>query len=172
MPMTTLIQRLKNPDGQIHHAFGGGIKNGGLSNEAMEGIKNVWAFDYMGNSRFEYGKVAEALTKIKDYSQAGRVFFGEVDSIEVPYICEKGEEDEVKGRILQLYDRKLRSSEILTVENPFFREAMTVDKAPYNQFGGWLELDNGFMFFKNKKMYNDTICTLLLMSIFNDKIAN
>lgn len=161
MKPTTLVQRLRNPDGQIHTAFRGGMKNGGLSDEAMESIKQVWAFDCMGNSNFEYGAVAEALTKIRDYTKAGRIFLGEVTSLEVPYICEKGEEDEVEGRILLLYDRKTSPPEFALKENPFFREAITVDKKPYNQFGGWLELDNGFMFFKSRKMYNDTLAILV-----------
>jgi hypothetical protein len=160
MPKTTLIQRLRNPDGRIHHSFGGGMKNGGVSMEDMEVIKNIWAFDYMGNVHFEYGAVAEALQRMKDYAKEGRAYTGEVISLKVPFICEKGEEDEVQERIHTIYERKFDSDNVRPKENPFFREAMTVDKEPYNQFGGWLELDNGFMFFKSRKMYNDTLAIL------------
>lgn len=156
MPMTTLIQRLRNPDGEIHHSFGGGIKNGGVSAEDMEVIKKIWAFDYMGNVHFEYGVVAEALQRMKDYAKEGRGYTGEVISLEVPYICEKGEEDEVQERIHTIYERKFDSDNVRPKENPYFREAIEGKKDFCDDLGGWFELNNGFMFFKNRKMCKDT----------------
>ena len=40
------------------------MRNGGLSSEAMDLIRGIWAFDYMGAAEFEFGAVPKALQKI------------------------------------------------------------------------------------------------------------
>ena len=45
-------------------AFGGGLKNGGLTDEAMDIIRDIFRFEYMGFAEFEFGKVQEILNKM------------------------------------------------------------------------------------------------------------
>lgn len=62
-----LIQRLQPPrDHKLANlfSFGGGYKNGGLSDDAMALLKNVFRFDYMGSAEFEFGEVPKAFQKI------------------------------------------------------------------------------------------------------------
>jgi hypothetical protein len=65
-----LIQRLEEPWGGMAQfkdnpfSFGGGLRNGGLSQEAMDLIRGIWSFDYMGSAEFEFGAVPEALNAI------------------------------------------------------------------------------------------------------------
>ena len=65
-----LIQRLERPlriDDEVvvcPFSFGGGLVNGGIPKEAMDIIKNVFTFDYMGSAEFEFGEVPRALHAI------------------------------------------------------------------------------------------------------------
>ena len=67
-----LIQRLERPrtfkvQGKAvdnPFSFGGGYKNGGLTDEAMDLIRPIMSFDYMGAAEFEFGAVPETLSKI------------------------------------------------------------------------------------------------------------
>lgn len=68
---TWLIQRLNRPwqvdafKGKDNpFSFGGGMKNGGLSDEAMGLLRDIFEFDYMGAAEFEFGEVPKALHRI------------------------------------------------------------------------------------------------------------
>jgi hypothetical protein len=63
-----LVQRLNTPhtgvwgkDKDNPFAFGGGLRNGGLSDTAMDLIRGIFSFDYMGAAEFEFGAVPTAL---------------------------------------------------------------------------------------------------------------
>lgn len=49
-------------------SFGGGYKNGGLSDEAMDLLRDAFSFDYMGAAEFEFGAVPKALQKIAQHA--------------------------------------------------------------------------------------------------------
>lgn len=74
-----LIQRLEKPHKTDHpwmkengnpFAFGGGLLRGGLSKEGFALIRDLWEFDYMGASEFEWGAVPSALKAMAAYSEA------------------------------------------------------------------------------------------------------
>lgn len=53
-----LIQRLQKPiNYEIQFAFGGGYKNGGLSDDAFKLLKGIFSFDYMGAAEYEFGAI-------------------------------------------------------------------------------------------------------------------
>src|ERR1700753_1566668 len=74
-----LIQRLLAPhkkEGLLSalgdaFSFGGGYKNGGLTQEGFDLIKSIMRFDYMGAAEYEFGALPaffkELVTGIKDY---------------------------------------------------------------------------------------------------------
>lgn len=65
MKQIRLVQRLKEPIGQSNpFSFGGGLVNGGFSEEAMEMLKNIFSFDYMGAAEFEFGGVPTAFQSL------------------------------------------------------------------------------------------------------------
>ena len=156
MARVRLIQRLMLPGTGMgtRLAFRGGHKNGGLSDETVEDLKEMWDFDYMGAAEFEYGKVPKALQRIVNDSSAGRAYRDRVSLRfkDVLYICEKGLENDVEKVIRQLAEdeRQLRLKEPCRL-----KEAL--DDVFYKMYGGWLELDNGFMFFVNEPMYQKTL---------------
>ena len=164
---TYLIQRLEKPwkkkDGTTvinPFSFGGGLVNGGLSKEALGAIKEIMAFDYMGASEFEWGAVPNALIFLAEQAQNKNIVSGEM-SLEgntIYYVCPKSLEKEIVGRIKSIYadEQGLRLKEYCGLQNAF-------DKNPRYQsrICGWLELDNGFMFFKDREMY-DGVCGLFV----------
>ena len=77
MKRSYLIQRLNKPikiegNGLLATlqknpiSFGGGLRNGGFPQKAMDILRKVFEFDYMGSAEFEYGAVPEALAAIQD----------------------------------------------------------------------------------------------------------
>lgn len=176
---TWLVQRLNKPwktSGLPEtlsnvFAFGGGLKNGGLSKDAMTLLKDIFEFDYMGSAEFEWGSVPNALRhiaeNIKDYfaysfdialmdvannwkDKSKKVPEG---SVTIYMLVSKADYPEFEKRIRQWaresYNSNLKESTHLSST-----------LRPYNEWDGrvvgWLELNNGFMFFTDKEMWQKT----------------
>lgn len=176
MKRSNLIQRLQPPfvpeDGGIDTsclAFGGGMKNGGLAPKTMGMLNKIWSFDYMGSAEFEFGAVPDALQKIAVASDAKQLICGSLklhyefqdrysrdrDSDEtfegntrVYYLCPKEFEKEVKTRLAVWAVTDYNN----TKETILLNLAMS-GKEPRRCPCGWIELDNGFMFFTDEKMW-------------------
>ena len=186
MKKSYLIQRLRTPDiattttlGKIKaaFAFGGGLKNGGLSDDAMKLIDNIWSFDYMGSAEFEFGAVPKTLHSIAECQedlicnsfityyefQSYRWSWGDEDSKEhkgnsrVYYICRKEQQKEVKTRISRWALHRDYDGVHGTKEPVLLDKSMSGCKEKHGQpVTGWLELDNGFMFFTDETMWRNT----------------
>ncbi len=188
MEKSWLIQRLKKPYEQKSNtvldklmssnpfAFGGGLKNGGFSDEAMKLLSQVFRFDYMGSAEFEFGVVPETFQKLlKDkkhlIKNQFRVDYKYVDypfgskekttykgTSTIYYICFKDQEEEIQKRI-----QKWASDDCWgeTKEPIQLNLAMAKDflderrKSYYNDLCGWIELNNGFMFFTDEEMWKE-----------------
>ena len=159
MEKTYLVQRLlepivprKNKLLDNPFSFGGGLVNGGFSEEAYSIVKQLWSFDYMGSSEFEWGAVPITMDKIAKYSSESRAKLGEIE-LKKPifYLCESGTEKEVEQRISQIAQRKLKLKEPANLD-------VYLDGANFAQkYVGWLELNNGFMFFGDKKTFDNSL---------------
>lgn len=182
-----LIQRLEKamerPEGHLLHgkdnpfSFGGGLRNGGFSKEAMAMFRPIFSFDYMGSSEFEWGAVPEAfksiLLSIEDFAPvtfeiaAKEIHFHEWDERDYKR-PEKGAK-----KTVYLYAKKdhlgpaeafIRSlagkAEPELKESAGFRRAILEpndDKEDWrNEIKGWLDLDNCLMFFIDKGMFEKT----------------
>lgn len=172
MRRSWLIQRLRKPsDSTIVNAFafGGGIKNGGLTDEAMKLVQQVCSVDYMGAAEFEFGIFQETLEKIVidikqfiagsfkvDYRYDHRGWGEEPSKLyegkkRVYYLCQKEDEEEVKARISKWAMKEPYGD---TKESIALNMSMSdMPRESYQEIVGWLELDNGFMFFTDKKMW-------------------
>jgi hypothetical protein len=150
-----LIQRLEEShDFDNPFSFGGGLQNGGLSKEAMKLLKNIFSFSYMGSSEFEWGAVPEALNFLGNQAYNKNLVFGNID--DVYYICPKSYEEEVKDRILKLKKDEYQ----FRLKEHCGLQAWFEDNNKYSKRTlGWIELDNGFMFFVDKNMFEKT-CNL------------
>lgn len=86
---TTLIQRLRQPIHKLHESprglalasmsFGGGLPNGGLSDEAMKLLLPIFEFDYMGSSEFEHGAVPRTLQAMARMASDGGIELRKID---------------------------------------------------------------------------------------------
>jgi hypothetical protein len=179
MHRSHLVQRLKKPfpnDSPMARladtlAFGGGLRNGGLSAEAMGLLGDIFRFDYMGGSEFEWGAVPEALQHIAKNVKKYKAFQFTIPlacvakdfrdkSTEEPtgyatiyVICDKSHVTEVGERIVHWaanpYGGELKETTHLSNTLRPVHEWDT-------DVQGWLELDNGFFFFTDRDMWEKT----------------
>lgn len=170
-----LIQRLDQPHGfGSQFSFGGGLKHGGLSDEAFDILSGIFSFHYMGSAEFEFGAIPRAFQQIAKTASAGNLvsFPIDVPLDDVPkhwreksakvdkyagqftpvyVLCDAAVQDDVLKRVLDLsrgdYSQKDWTG---------FTEALRPAEDDHNDTGGWLELDNGFLFFTDKDMFDKT----------------
>lgn len=155
-----LIQRLQRPHvpmGRLKDnpfAFGGRLRNGGLSDEAMDLLRPVFAFDYMGAAEFEFGAVPEALSgMVKDELTTFTFSVIHKGESHLMYgIARTGDAPDIPGRVqswMLPYGKRPRMKEQPMLERSLDGED---DWAAL----GWLELDNGFFVFIDKEMWTAT----------------
>lgn len=177
MESSYLIQRLKKPYGgsvfggkDNPFSFGGGLRNGGLSDEAMDLLRGVFSFDYMGAAEFEFGAVPNALQRIAANAHKFHAFSftfplskvkqGWRDkSTEPPtgdatiyVICKIEDDKEIKARIQNNASGKDGRLKEMTMLSNSLRPDGDWDPGVL----GWLELDNGYFFFIDKEMWEKT----------------
>jgi hypothetical protein len=158
-----LVQRLETPSrgfGPLGvdnpFSFGGGYKNGGLSDDAMALLRDIFSFDYMGAAEFEFGAVPEALQGIA--ACAGRDKLGawttEVDGHTIYVIAPDDLQQQIDERIAAFANDY--GANYYRLKEPT-RLYGVLHNEPYtDRLGGWLELDNRFMFFTNREMAHKT----------------
>jgi hypothetical protein len=157
MERSYLIQRLGSPKESCcnYFSFGGGQKNGGLTDEAVELLDPIFSFDYMGSSEFEWGAVPKALDTISKYSIAGNGTTGQIELLNpVYYICATNQKDHLTDLVTTLALEGDFNNNLKLREVTLFQEAL--NNPNESRAKGWLELDNGFMFFVNQEMYEKT----------------
>lgn len=159
-----LVQRLTKPFKTSNpllrdnpFSFGGGPRNGGLSDDAMGLIRDIFGFDYMGAAEFEWGAVPEALQRIAKVAAEGKLV-GETMTLpngEVYLITPSEWLSQVEQRVQELAKGDYGEGSYRLKESTRLSQALNGE--PYtDRIGGWLELDNGFMFFTDKPMYEAT----------------
>ncbi len=173
-----LIQRLQKPyktesnlfGGQNPFSFGGGYKNGGLSDDAMTLLNKIWQYDYMGSSEFEWGAVPKSLQSI--IKNISNYITGEIEVIGkyndyqsgknlkesslVYYVCLKDDEKDVCEWINKFADDKKRDYH--TKESVNLAGTICKQKYYLNN-GGWHDIDNHYLFFTDKEMF-ENFCML------------
>ena len=172
MKKSWLIQRLKKPTkftGLMGNpfSFGGGLRNGGFTKEAMDILKDILSFDYMGASEFEYGAAPEALSKIFenvkdfvtkkikvayryiDYSGQKKQTFNGAKFVWI--ICHKDDVKEVCERV-KAYGTGQDGTRSMYETKEYVGLAVSLAISP-PRFEGWIEISNGYMFFCEQTMY-------------------
>ncbi len=165
MMRTYLVQRLHKPRSMEIRgkrvdnpfSFGGGLKNGGLTDKAMDLLRDIFSFDYMGSAEFEFGAVPAALSFITEQWVKKNAVTGEVNG--VYYVCPKPYEEEVKKRIDFFRTDQKRGWN--TKEHVGLYESLKPDASEYAKKNvGWLEIDNGYAFFTDKEMFDSFVSLL------------
>jgi hypothetical protein len=139
-------------------AFGGGAKNGGISDDAMKILQKIFRFDYMGASQFEHGAVPEAMVMVsKNRKKYTAVHFTATtaEGIQriVYLICHKDIKEEVIKWIQIKANSEFGDRRYHTFETVGLNKSMNNFDNPTV---GWLELDNGFFFFTDEDMFTMT----------------
>lgn len=182
---TWLIQRLNKPSkgfGPLGvdnpFSFGGGLLNGGLSKDAMNLLRDIFSFDYMGAAEFEFGSVPAALSRIAEHATPSKVkkksnlvahsFEFDKANIEknwkkdsvqatgvatIYVLCHKDHVSQVEELITKLASERFNSE---LKESTRLASALDPQNDWDTKVGGWLELNNGFMFFVDEEMFNKT----------------
>jgi hypothetical protein len=117
----------------------------------------------MGAAEFEYGAVPEAVAKM--YETPKMFESGKIDELKIPVyvMAPKGHMKEVKKRIVAWSKEGCTRG---TKENVCLYYSLEPEKDPI-KICGWIELNNPFMFFTDKKMYED-FCDLLSIKVLDD----
>jgi hypothetical protein len=172
-----LIQRLNEPmpTGRMStlaetFSFGGGLRNGGLSGNAMELLRGIFAFDYMGAAEFEFGAVPEALSAMARSDELAAWSF-DIDLSTVPAGDWREREskgsgtavlyavapitwcDDVEARVRLWAAKPYTQMQEITLLNQALRPPADPERASWLRTRGWLELDNGFAFFVDREMW-------------------
>ncbi len=168
-----LVQRLQQPRafkiaGQAidnPFSFGGGYKNGGLSDGAMDLIRPIMSFDYMGAAEFEFGAVPEAFGKLAKHQEELTAWSFPVTRANRGWAKEDAQECEAVVYALapaawrEEVETRVRG---WAVDPPRMQEPPNLGRAllPKEDWDrdvcGWFELDNGFLVFTDGDMWRKT----------------
>jgi hypothetical protein len=159
-----LIQRLTKPiqgTGPLAalanaFSFGGGLKNGGLSDKGMEMLKSVMSFDYMGASEFEWGALPKALQRLAGYANKNELIFNTINTkpLLTYYICNKEHKDDVVQYIKAAAKQEPRLKERINYARQL--EKFDAERGAV----GWIVVDEHdygcppFMWFIDETMFN------------------
>ena len=166
-----LIQRLKKPyTGEVKTPLQALCKFGlaatGITKELSEALSSICIWDYMGSAEYEFGAIPKALramatlkltTTVESINYKYRDYRNSKDItgiLPIYIIALKEDLQEVTNRIKTLAIGGLRCK-----EHPNFAESLANHEYSKDIYG-WLELDNGYMFFKDETMYVH-FCALL-----------
>lgn len=194
MERTWLVQRLTKPwptprgeksllalFGENPFAFGGGYKNGGLSNEAMALLRPCFGFDYMGSAEYEFGAVPQALGTMAGQADNGdlEAWIIQVDrstihpgwdkqdkpgtGLATVYVLGDGRrKDEITRRIQWVATEHGPNTQAgfgIGYKHVQFKEVANfgrrlLERDEYlERVIGWLELDNGFCWFIDEQQW-------------------
>lgn len=179
-----LIQRLKRPFKQTDDekgklmqslqsafSFGGGLKNGGLTDEAMKLLRDIWRYDYMGSSEFEWGAVPKSLQQVAELRKHNKLVKFEMSVTSqvrdfssgkyltgtktVYVVCNGDFKNEIQEYIIQLAGNKrsFNTKESVNLDDNICGVKYCVDTV------GWHDIDNHYLFFTDKEMF-DNFCKL------------
>jgi hypothetical protein len=175
MKETWLIQRLSKPvfEEKVRFMLGGGH---GLTKEARQILRGAFQFEYMGSAEFEFGSVPDALERIIEAHKSfvtGQVTITlskiEIDPWEKDHyrrpegqtsgtiyiFCHKDHLDYAKRLVETLATRENSHS---LKERSYLKYGFleAVDRSSSDTCG-WMEMNNGFFFFTDLKMFRDTL---------------
>lgn len=140
-------------------AFGGGYKNGGLTQEAMDLLHPILRFDYMGAAEFEFGEVPKAFNKMTKMKLVAWTVQLVVEGQICPifFICNERDKEEVEARVLQFAREDWNAD--LKEDTHLKRTIKELGESgpDMHQCVGWLELNNGFMFFIDQEMWEKSV---------------
>ncbi len=182
---TRLVQRLSKPFRGFPQlidnpfSFGGGLRNGGLSEDGMAAVRSIFSFDYMGAAEFEWGIVPATLNAMVKNSKSlsAIVILVPYKDVALPwhYDADKLPEGKAPVYLIAYRDdlteavRRIRmwaknknptsvewEGQTHLKENTRLHDAILPNEENPTGIVGWLEVDNGFFFFTDEEMWRNT----------------
>jgi hypothetical protein len=176
MRRSWLVQRLNQPNrgtgllgADNPFSFGGGLRNGGLSDDAMVLLRGIFSFDYMGAAEFEFGAVPEALNALAKDSKhlVARTVTIDLSTLaanwrdktvhqgerDVYIIARADHADEVERRVVEWAQQGYA---VEMKEPARLDAALRPNREEWDRTDGWLELSNGFFAFTDRAMFEAT----------------
>jgi hypothetical protein len=146
------IQRLSPPNGKLNpYSFGGGIYNGGLSDQVMENISQFASFEYMGAAEYEMDRLPNALSKMYENNSKDSLTIKKVKvlSHDIWILANKSLLTEVHSIVKKLgttkkMERSLKASSLFP--------AILKNRIQDSSTQGWIDIENGYMFFISENM--------------------
>ena len=153
---SNLIQTLEAPrERQNPFAFGGGAKNGGMSDEAMAQVNSIFSFRYMGAAEYEYGALPKAFNKIIDNLAAYSTWDITINERKVYIIGDTELKNEISTRIEEVATDD--GSKHCQKAHAGVDSALGLDPHYKNDTAiGWLDLKNAFFFFIDEMAFEKT----------------
>jgi hypothetical protein len=161
MERSYLIQRLKPPfkgGASMNGVFSFGmVPGGGFNKEALNILSSVCEFDYMGASEFEWGAVPKAISTIYERKGQDICFRFSLPTtgkkmaliaMDIIVICPPDWKEEVQKRITGW----AQDGQDDRLKEPTTLQYILKGGLWPNPVVGWLELNNGFMFFTDPIM--------------------
>lgn len=147
-------------------SFGGGLRRGGLSEEAMSLLVPIMSFDYMGAAEFEFGALPKALQamakhklvlfklKVKTSDKKRNLLTRGVSGVcedEVLVLCHRDWKAEVSERIgsFGVEPGRQITREIVGLEEMI---RVKIEGKEEWKYRGWIEINNGYAFFLDHEM--------------------
>lgn len=185
MRSSYLVQRLEKPrirkgEGPLSalaadnpFSFGGGFRNGGLSSEAMDLLRPLFSFDYMGAAEYEFGAVPEGFQRLAQFADSGdlEAYYFDLPLKEVKqHWADKSRKQPTGSARIYLLaphdwmpevEKRVRDWAAMNKDAFDVKRGVFLDSAlrpdPTRKFesdvAGWFELNNGFMFFTDETMW-------------------
>jgi hypothetical protein len=165
-----LIQRLKKPFKEQNQmtalsgafSFGGGKIRGGLSKEAWDLLSKIWRYDYMGSSEFEWGAVPKSLETMVQLLKEKKLI-----KFEMPVTAKcynYGSRKDLTGTKTVYvvcngdFKTEINDKGFHTKESVCLADSIC-DKEYHIDTVGWHDIDNHYLFFTDKEMF-DNFCEL------------
>lgn len=136
-------------------SFGGGLENGGLSDDAMSLLRPIFSFDYMGSSEFEWGAIPKFFQRTAENVNLFSGWEIEINKTPIFVIGQIELQKQIEKRIKELAKNKcwLKEFSLFDVAVGLNKYAKKKDCKTI----GWLELDNTFAFFVDEEAFNAMI---------------
>jgi hypothetical protein len=148
------IQRLNPPrPGKPANpfSFGGGLVNGGISDEAMAQLSELAVFDYMGAAEYEFGRLPAAFSKMfaNNSTDPLRLKKIKVLSKDVWVLMNSSLMKEAVDVVKRLGSTKKMEWKL---KCPSLFPSILKDEIKAIPTQGWIDIENGYMFFVNEQM--------------------
>ena len=166
-----LIQRLQKPFEKPETInpfnFGGGLLLGGFDKKAFTELQKIFRFDYMGSAEFEWGIVPKAFESLIELRKKKLLVAGEMKrkGKKIYFISQKEVEENVVKYISLLAKHgdyyKKRGDKFHSIwlkeSTRLRRELESKEPIDVHSSLGWIDVENCFMFFIDKEMFDNTL---------------